>query len=244
MHATYTSATIVLLGTFVPGKYAPDKLVEAKILSKKDGELANYKALLAGTVLEYSLPWAQVMVTQDRFQVATTEAPFVRICDFVTKAIHDNPTGSFVVQFGINLESHYEFESMEARDLFAQNIAPPLAWGAWGQELLNSMKGPDATHGGVTLLQLRQPFIAEKVTGWLEVNVGPSTRIQKAKGIFLRTNHHHQILASSTEAEEANKAMSATADPLALLEILAARFDESISAAQKIFGDVLSTSVT
>ena len=228
----------------MPAKYAPNTLAEAKVLSNKDGELANYKVLLPGTVLQYQLPWAEVMVAQDRIQVTATEAPFVRICDFVTKAFHDRPAGSFVTQFGINLESHYEFESMEARDAFARNIAPPQAWGAWGQELLNSMKGPDATHGGVTLLQLRRPFVEDKVTGWLDVYVGPSARIQKAKGVFLRTNHHHQIPLLSSEAEEAGNAAPTTADPLALLEILAARFDESIAAAQKIFSDVLSRSAT
>ena len=100
------------------------------------------------------------------------------------------------------------------------------------------MKGPPATHGGLALLQLRAPFAEDKVTGWLDIFVGPSPRIPAGLGVFLRTNHHHQVPIKSSDSGPAKQEAEAS-DPLALVDIMAARFDQSIASAQKIFGEVI-----
>ena len=100
------------------------------------------------------------------------------------------------------------------------------------------MAKEDKSHGGMMLLQMRKPFVEEKIAGWLDVNVGPSQRFLNT-GVFFRTNHHHQYALVEGEEAEQKEASERAANPLALLDTLAERFDGSIELVENIFRDVL-----
>lgn len=241
MRADFTNASIVLLGSFDPDAFLPDALANAKVISKNEAKNAKFRLLGPGALVQFDLSWGQLLVARDRFQVGTNEAPYVRICDFAMKALHDLPSKSSVSAFGINLESHFNLGSVDARDVLGRRIAPPEAWGKWGQELLKSMKGNTLLHGGVMSLQMRKPFFEEKVSGWLDITAGPSSRVSNNAGVVFRTNHHHQLPKKVLDDDEIDQPVKASPDGLALLEFLAERFDGSIQSANSIFSGVLKT---
>ncbi len=233
-----TNATIVLLGSFPPDAFLPDSLADAKVVTQREAKLARLRVLIPGVTVQFGLPWAEMMVSRERFQIGTTDAPYVRASDFAIKALHDLPGDFVVTSFGINVESHFDLGSVQARDAFGRKLAPPQVWGAWGKVIEESMAKEDRSHGGMMLLQMRKPFAEEKVAGWLDVNVGPSQRISNT-GVFFRTNHHHEHALLEGEEDEQEKARQRSANPLALLDTLAERFDGSIALVENIFRDLL-----
>ncbi len=241
MQADFTSATIVLLGKFKPDVFLPEVLSSARVISKSEAKVAKFRALLPDAAVHLELSWGELLVTKDRVQVSTTEAPYVRICDFVIKALHDMETESAVSAFGINLESHFNLGSINARDNLGRRIAPPEAWGNWGSEILKSMQSKSPLRGGMMHLQMRMPFVEDKVAGWMDVFAGPSERIPNNTGVFFRTNHHHQSPKQEASGAEKTQSAPTRTNPLTLLDSLAERFDASIDRAVNIFNGVLQT---
>lgn len=240
MRPQFTSATIVLLGKFTPDAFLPNALGEAKVISKKDAKLATLRTLIPGTVVNFALLWCELLVSTDRLQIGTAQAPYVRISDVVVKALKDVRGESRVTAFGINVESHFDLGSISARDVMGSRLAPPKEWGKWGEEILESMRtASPGTHGGMVSLQMRKPFTEERVAGWLDVVVGPSPIIPDNSGVFFRTNHHHQVPVKLADTDENQDSRQAGVEPLALLDALAERFDASILSAENIFNCVI-----
>ncbi len=229
-----------MLGAFNPDSFQPGALAEAKVVSRKDEKVATFRALIPGAAVHFQLFWGEVLVMTDRMQVTTTEAPYVRICDFVVKALSDLPTEPRVHAFGINLESHFDLGSVRARDAIGVKLAPTDGWGAWGREISTSMDGPPELHGGMFRLQMRKPFTEGSISGWLAITVGPSARVANNTGVFFLTNHHHQFSGKPPDSGEPEDSKLASApDGRLLLNALAERFDSAISTAEKIFRDVM-----
>jgi len=223
MTPEFSNAAVVLLGKFDPDAFLPEALVGEKIITKKEAESVKYNTILRGQVLQFQLPWAKVLIAQDRYAIETSEAPYVRICDFTTKALSDLPTKSVVTAFGINLESHFNLGNIAARDEIGKKLAPPTAWGKWGEKVLSSMHGDaqeNPQHGGMVLIQMRQPFVAEQAAGWMDVWVGPSERIPNSTGVFFRTNHHHQHPKKKADDKVAEEKRDFVAEGQRLLELL------------------------
>lgn len=241
MKANTTSVTIVILGDFDPNAFMPDALVEEKIISSKDADLIKYQTLVRDQIIHINLAWGEMLVAKDRFQVSTIEAPYVRICDFAIKAINDSPIESKIKAFGINLESHFDLGSRAKRDELGVKLAPPSAWGEWGTTLKAGMDSDDVTkHGGMTLLQMREPFSEEKISGWLDINVGPSSKVGESSGVYFRSNHHHQLIPEDKQRSQADSTQNQT-NGYELLGILADTFDRSIIHAGAIFSGVLNS---
>ena len=244
MKAESASVSIVLLGKFQPDNFLPEKLVSGKVISRKLAEAASYVALLPGYQAQFKFGWGELLVLQNRFQITTTEAPYIRICDFALKTLGDLAPESTVTAFGINRDSHYNLHSIAARDNLGKRLAPPEAWGAWGAKLRDSMKRKDrdaALHGGVLLVQMRLPFLENGIVGWLDVTVAPSSVIPKNSGVFFRANHHHQVSYSASEGEEESKEPSASDTTSKLLASLFDRFENSIADSESIFQGIITS---
>lgn len=238
--AKFESVSVVLLGAFPPDRFMPDALADAKVISRKDAKSAVLKTLIQGNAVQFQLSWGEFLCTDDRFQVTASEAPYVRACDFVLNALNDLPGKSIVRAFGINVESHFDMGSIQARDALGVRVAPIAPWGNWGEEIQKSMTGPNELHGGVMALQIRKPFSEGNVVGWLDVTVAPSARVKENQGILIRTNHHHATKPRSEEvAQPSDLANSAIEKSHLLLKLLSDRFDESVAKAQSIFADVV-----
>ena len=216
----------------------PESLAEANVIPRKDARAATFKTLIQGSAVQFSMFWGEVFVTTNRVQVAATEAPYVRVSDFVLKALNELSGNHIVRAFGINMESHFDLGSSSSRDSLGMRIAPTGPWGSWGRTIQSSMSEGPSTHGGMMRLQMRQKFEDKSVAGWLDVTISPSTRIPNESGVEFRSNHHHQP-ASADDEESAVKTPTKFENPLALLEVMAGRFDESIAMSERIFLDVL-----
>lgn len=230
-----TNATIVLLGKFNPDDFRIERLSKERVISDSDTANGSYVALAGGSVTHFKIPWAEVLVTEDRIQVTTSEVPYVRICDFVEKAMREVARVPEVKAFGINYECHIDLGTMQARDALGTKLAPPQAWGKWGGQIGESMNGEPELHGGMMLLRMRKPFRSDGVSGWLDIAVAPSSRIPGNRGVAFRTNHHHALNGDEGDAK-ANQADGGRI----LLGVLAKTFDSSIENAEAIIQETLA----
>jgi hypothetical protein len=242
MNAITTGVSIVLAGQFAPDDFHPNKLADGRVIAKKVAESASITALLPMHTLQFKLSWADILVQENRFQVTSIEAPHIRICDLVLKALGDLSPSSTVFQFGINVDRHYDFGSVDARNEFGKRIAPPDAWGPWGREMLDSMTGEHkgtSLQGGVLTVHMRQPFVEDGLTGWRDVVVVPSSEIPNNTGIFIRSNHHHQLTKLDSSPELSTQPSLNRKDTSFLLATLSSRFEKSVEDALSIFEGVI-----
>lgn len=245
MKREHCTATIVLLGSFRPDDFLPKRLVEKKIISSKDGLNAEFISLLPGQVSQFKLPWATLLITDDRLQIATTDVPFVRISDLVRKALGELETECVITAMGINFDAHYDVGSCKERDKVALKIAPAEGWGDWGGAIRESMRQDEkdadlSMHGGVMSQTMRLPFRTDNgLRGWRDVTIEPSNIIDGETGIWLRTNHHH-ALDVSPDLESKKKLTLVNAESVEkFLTRLDDFFDASIAEADQIFNGVL-----
>ncbi len=242
MDAQFTKVAIVALGTFTPQAYTPHALSEGRVLPENEASRTTLLTLVSGEVVEFKAPWGRVFVAGDRFQVETEEAPYVRICDFMTKVLNDLPSPFQIHAFGINFECHFDLGSFADRDALGKRLAPPAAWGAWGKSILENMHGSatdNPLHGGLVSMTMRQPFVQTdsepNISGWLDVSIAVSSRFPNS-GIYCRTNHHHHIVAPNPKASEDEKMERNRA----MLRALADGFDGSVIASEDIIREAVS----
>lgn len=222
----------------------PNKLAEAKIVTTKVAESATFVALLPGQVVHSKFGWGELQVIPQRFQITTTTAPYVRICDFALKALRDLAPTSAVTAFGINNETHFDLGSVDAANKLGTRLAPPTAWGAWGAEIASNMQGENKgtpLQGGLLYIQMRQPFIESEISGWLDVSVGASNVIPNRRGALFRSNHHHQMPNSGTDSLPASDELTEREITNLLLDRLADTFDSSIVQAESIFKGMIAS---
>jgi hypothetical protein len=243
MNPVKTSVSLVLIGQFEPNNFIPKKLAEGKVISQKASELASYISLVPEQNIQFSLDWVEVLVVKNRFQVVSLEAPHIRICDLALKALCDLAPTSLVSQFGVNVECHFDMESVGARNQIGVRLAPPEAWGVWGKVISDTMSGQHQgtpLQGGVVHIQMRLPFQDNEVGGWHDISVLPSTEVKSGFGVLMRSNFHYQI--ANSDSQEALDKKSDNKSTSQLLSALANNFEKSIDNALSIFEEVLSTS--
>jgi len=240
MSAT-TKVSIVLVGAFNPDGFLPKKLAEGGIISSKHAESASIIMLIPGHTTQIGLGWAELAVFTNKLQISCVESPHIRICDLVMKSLSDLPSRSTISQFGINVEFNHDFGNFAYRNAFGSRIAPPEAWGAWGQILRESMVGKEcgtSLQGGAMGVHMRKPFVADEgVTGWQDMIVTPS--IKHKTGITISSNNHHQMVSLDPDVEEKRKPLSDEEATSILLRALSSRFEKSIEEATSIFEGVI-----
>ena len=233
-----TSVTIVLTGMFQSDAFMPKALADARVISRKDATNASPRTLLPGAAIQFNFGWSELFVTQERFQIGTTEAPYVRVCDFVVKALREIESQPVINAFGINVESHFDLGTQKARDALGRRLAPPEAWGAWGKEVKQSMEETGPLHGGMVGLHMRRPFKEGAMAGFFDVVVGPSTKTDNA-GVYFRSNHHHVRSDSPPLRKAGAKKANIEQDQFEVLQELGERFDASVQSAENVFKGVL-----
>ena len=170
-HAESASVSVVLLGRFNPDKFLPENLLAGKMITKSVASAISITTLLPGQTIQLKFALGDLLVAQDRFQLVTKDAPYIRIADFAIKAVAELASDSVVTAFGINCESEFHLLSVDARNDLGIKLAPPGAWGKWGDSILKSMQDErkgTRLQGGVMFLQLRELFEEGDVNGWLD----------------------------------------------------------------------------
>lgn len=246
MEAAITKINLVLIGRFQPNKFMPNELAKAKVISQKTSELAQFVTLIPGQEVSYSFGWGVLEVSEERLVIHSLEAPHVRICDAVVKAIREVAPESVISRFGINVECHYDLGSADARNKLGVRLVPPEAWGSWGKEILQTMEGEfkgTPLQGGLMTVLMRNPFAhSNGLYGWRDITVAPSPEIKTEGGVWCRANHHHQLkglVPEEGQAEIPEPVYDFTSTNL-LLDVLVGEFEQSIEASTSVFDEVLS----
>lgn len=78
------AASITALGNFNPLIFRTDWFQAKEIVVGADFDNAKMDILHAD-VSSFRLPWGQMQVDRDRFQISATKEPLIRVCDFFVK---------------------------------------------------------------------------------------------------------------------------------------------------------------
>lgn len=235
-----SQVSLVLLGRFNPDDFHPKKLKDASVITIGDAEVVDYVVLIPGQTLQFKLSWCEFLVVPDRLQIVVYEAPYIRACDFVLKAINDMAPKSVVRAFGINKDAHYDLGSIKARNELGVKLAPPSRWGDWGKRIEDDIQNKlnkAENHGGVLSIHMRDVFTEGSIAGHLDVTVGPSNKIQNDRGVSFKFNHHHAIDTVQLPTSDSNIVLAEITTKL--LSMISERFDASVNRADEIFEGVL-----
>lgn len=222
MKPAQTGVSVVLLGTFKVSDFEVDRIRSVKALSENDLEQAHYDGLLRDQLVSVTFPWGKLQVVADRVSMEVANAPFVRGPDLLLKMLREASPTSVVTKFGINLTSHYRYDSVEARDAFAVRLAPPNAWGWFGDEVEKSFKERDDKHGGLMRITMRHAAPGDRTQGWIDVTAEPS-RLYGNQGVAITVNDHYEM-----SPDEAGPLRSPRAISEVLLDRVGGGFDKSI----------------
>jgi len=227
---------VVLVGSFQPDDAMPDRLVAAETISKSEAKAAKFKSLLRGQIVEIDLGWGTLQVVQQRAVVFTSKAPYVRAADLALRIARDASRPAVVTMFGINREFHYKFASQKARDELGLRLAPPSAWGVWGEAMYAEMMNdaPDATqHSGLMSMTMRKMHMSDREAGWLDITVSATGTSPEDAGVSVRANDHYQF-STGHDPDSLSADDHFGSRTVRLLDTLVNNFDESIKRSDSI----------
>lgn len=241
MKPEVSMASVVFIGRFNPSDFLPQKLAEAGVIGEDEAASTLLQALIPNQVVEYSLPWGKLQVFTDRLILEATHIPYVRIADLAIKALREVAVNSVVNQLGINWSAHYKVASIKARDDIGKRLAPPSAWGTWGNEIAKSFDAPvsDGIHGGLVALVMRRIKPDDREAGWIDARVEPSSKILASEGIYFLINDHYQLNPESYKIDVTGGDSELLKPTEKLLETLERNFDVSIERSENIIREVL-----
>lgn len=88
-------------------------------------------------------------------------------------------------------------------------------------------------------VHMRQPFVEDRLTGWRDVVVVASTEVSNNTGVFIRSNHHHQLTNLDPDSEVSTQPSQEGKDTSFLLSVLSTRFEKSVDDSLSIFEGVI-----
>ena len=217
--------TIVLLGHFNPRIFTPDWFARNEMISAEEAEAARLD-IVHPSVSQFQTDWFTLMVDEDRFQISTTQVPYINLHDLVMKVFRERLYHTPVGKMGINREVHVNVGSVKARDKIGYSLAPPDLWGPWAREM---RVGKEGRHGGLRSLTMQlQVNFDDRPRGQINATVQPSNKIQENQGIFVHVNDHY-------EAEDTERPNGAEE----IMKMLEASFDKSIHRSDEIIDQIL-----
>jgi len=216
----------------------PDRLGEAKVIRSDEAAAARFKTLVPGQVTDFTLGWCTVTVTRERFAVESAEPPFVKISDFIQKAISELMPQASVTAMGINRAYTIRFSSPEERDRFGTRLVPPSSWGNWGRRIQQTMATDDDKHGGVLNVTMKEFPIADREGGARHVTVAADVASNVSAQIIV--NDHFQAPADSSLPAALEPDELARRRTNVILRALAEQFDASLNLLETIATEVVN----
>ena len=101
-----SGVSVVVLGTFNPAIFTPAWFELHGLLPEGVGARAELKVAHA-QVTAFTFDWLRLDVVVERLAVATTEAPYVRVCDLVARTFKEFLPHTPLRAFGINRDVHF-----------------------------------------------------------------------------------------------------------------------------------------
>ena len=217
---------IVLVGNFNPAIFTPAWFALHELLPRRVAEGAELEVAHRELTV-FKIEWCQIHVTLERFQLRTTTAPYIRLCDLTLRVFGEHLHHTPIRAIGINRNVHFRVGDMSERDRIGRRLAPVEPWGKWCERL-----GLAEEQGGMT--SLKMSALNQEATplgGEVNVTVEPSKRIDDIRvGVYVAVNNHY---SKEPAGEETNKA---------LLGWLKQNFEASIEQSEEIIDQVMSLS--
>ena len=152
--------SIVLLGGFNPAIFSPDWFVRHEIVTETELSDSTIN-IIHPEITNFRLGKKLIQADLTRFQLTTTEAPWVSVMDFVTKTFGQYPVHTPVNRVGINRKVHFGVGSEERRNEIGRLLAPTEPWGEWGKRI---DAAPQTRRGGFAQLTMQETCDAGKGT--------------------------------------------------------------------------------
>jgi hypothetical protein len=218
-----SGVSVVVLGTFNPAIFTPAWFELHGLLP--EGVDARAELTVAHPqVTAFTVDWLRLDVVVERFAVATTEAPYVRLCDLVARTFKEFLPHTPLRAFGINRDVHFPVQSTAEADRIGRTLAPVEPWGGVGLDL-----GLDGKHGGMTSLTMSQLRPEGRSAGGkINVKVEPSKRLSPGYGVFVAVNDHYALEDPGPATAER------------LIAMLLSSFDESLGRSDTIIDHLMS----
>ena len=155
-------------------------------------------------VAKFKADWLGIPVMCIRFMAETTQAPYVRLRDFVVRIFSEFLLHTPLRAFGLNYGVNFPVGSPATRDRIATALAPVEPWGAMAGEA--KLGWPARWHGqrgGMTSPQMSQLApSARDPGGQINVRVEPSTQVgSSGTGVFASVNNHFASHSSASDTD-------------------------------------------
>ena len=190
--------TVVLVGSFNPAIFSPAWLAATGLISRDDAETSEV-GVIHPQLAEFKSLDVAFSIQPDRFQLSTTQSPFVRLADWVGVIFGTSLVHTPITQAGINYSCHFAASTELKRYRLGRALAPLEPWGDWGKLL----SGDDDlfTVGGMRSIVMMQPHVDGRTKGHRQVQVEPSFRseiVNPRVGIFMSINDHYEAPSSGS----------------------------------------------
>jgi hypothetical protein len=172
-----------------PKIFSPDWFARHQLISGEQAEKAEVQ-IIHRNVTQFNVDWLSVIVDAQRFQVTTTEAPYVRLHDLVVRTFKELLPHTPITMLGINRDVHLNLGKQEIRDRIGHILAPPEAWGEWAPKIKS---GVGEKHGGMVSLTMQQRDVDDRPKGHIQATVQPSMKIKGMTGIYVAVNDHYEL---------------------------------------------------
>ena len=217
---------IVLVGNFNPAIFTPAWFALHELLPRRVAEGAELEVAHRELTV-FKIEWCQLHVTLERFQLQTTSAPYIRLCDLALRVFREHLHHTPIRALGINRSVHFRVGDLGERDRIGRRLAPVKPWGQWCETL-----GLGEEQGGMTSLKMSAlNREATPLGGEVNVTVEPSKRIDDIRvGVYVGVNDHYSMEPAGAETNEA------------LLALLERNFEASLEQSEGIIDQVMSLS--
>ena len=217
--------SVVLGGDFNPAIFTPAWFALHDLLPKSAADGAE-GSVVHPRAAAFTFDGLVLNVTDDRFFVETSQAPYVRVCDLVVRVFRELLPHTPLKAFGINRTVHFRVRNLVARDRIGRTLAPVEPWGSWADAL--QLGGERNGMMSLTMGQVG-PLAGRPEGDQINVTVEPSVRIGEGRyGVYVHVNDHYTTGDTGPGASEY------------LMKCLASDFEASLERGDGIVDHIMS----
>lgn len=189
MELIVQGVNIVLRGQFNAAIFQPAWLAAQGLIRQQEADVATV-AVISPRVTIFTTEWLRVNITDDRFQVGTSQEGYYEVLRDLVVAVFDLQASTPVRVLGVNRDFHYRLESEKAWHSLGHRLAPKRVWeGILDQPGMKSLT-----------IEGKRP---DEQTGYIQVKVEPSPRV--LHGVYVEVNDHYVLsLDGSTSSPAGN----------------------------------------
>lgn len=215
-----SGASVVIVGNHNPAIFHPSWLFRHGIEPEISDEFVNLE-VAHRELTRFSVGDTDYYIDKDRFQISTSNAPFIQISDKASQIFSEILVHTPGYAVGINRDVHFRVGSVEKRTKIGRMIAPIEPWGDFGKQ----MNKEDAEVGGMVSLLMRATENIERYQVAKNIKIEPSVRFETNDGIYMQANFHFSPTGEPDMAD--------------IISVLNENFQDKINEAESIFNNIM-----